>query len=96
MLYNIALVSAIHQHESAIGMPEPPTHLPVLGLNCCMQDLQSLLHHAGSFSCGLWDLVPQAGIKPRSPALGAQSLSQWTARQVPDLVFSYHFSLGSS
>ena len=28
--------------------------------------------------CGMWDLVPWPGIKPRSPALGAWSLSHWT------------------
>ena len=26
----------------------------------------------------MWDLVPQSGIEPRSPILGAQSLSHWT------------------
>ena len=35
-------------------------------------------------SCGLWDLVPGPGIKPRPPALGAQSLSHWTTQEVPD------------
>ena len=34
-------------------------------------------------SCGIWDLVPWAGIKPGSPALGVQSLSHWTTREVP-------------
>ena len=33
----------------------------------------------------MWDLVPCPGIKPRSPALGAQSLSHWTTRKVPPL-----------
>ena len=28
-------------------------------------------------------LVPQPGIKPVSPELGAQSLNHWTAREVP-------------
>ena len=27
--------------------------------------------------------VPQAGIKPVSPALGAQSLNHWTAQEIP-------------
>ena len=31
----------------------------------------------------MWDLFPWAGIKPRAPALGAQSLSHWTTREVP-------------
>ena len=29
-------------------------------------------------SCGIWDLVPWPGIKLRTPALGAPSLSHWT------------------
>ena len=39
-----------------------------------------------NLDCGMWDLVPCPGIKPRPPALGAQNLSQWTTRQVPSLV----------
>ena len=34
--------------------------------------------------CIMWDLVPQPGIEPASPALGVQSLSHWTTREVPD------------
>ena len=30
-----------------------------------------------------WDLVPWPGIEPGPPALGAQSLSHWTTREVP-------------
>ena len=30
-----------------------------------------------------WDLVPWPGIEPGRPALGAQSLSHWTTREVP-------------
>ena len=33
-------------------------------------------------SCSMWDLVSCSGIKPRPPALGAQSLSHWTTREV--------------
>ena len=36
----------------------------------------------------MWDLVPQLGIEPRHPALGVQSHSHWTARDVPIGVFS--------
>ena len=32
-------------------------------------------------ACGI--LVPQAGIRPTPPALGAWSLNYWTAREVP-------------
>ena len=34
------------------------------------------------FSCGMWDLAPWPGIKPRPLALGAWSLSHWTTREV--------------
>ena len=50
----------------------------------------SSLRHAGSLvaGCGLLsgsmrDLVPQPGIKPGPPALGACSLTHWTTREVP-------------
>ena len=32
-------------------------------------------------SCGIWDIVPWPGIKPRSPALGVWSLSHQTTRE---------------
>ena len=37
--------------------------------------------------CGLWDLVPQPGIKLRTPALGTWSLSHWTTSEVPVFAF---------
>ena len=39
-------------------------------------------------SCGMQDLVPQPGIERGPPALGAQSLSHWTTREVPCHVYS--------
>ena len=47
----------------------------ILKLSCSMQ----------TFSCGMWDLVPWPGIEPRPLALGVQSLSHWTTREVPFL-----------
>ena len=38
---------------------------------------------APDLSCSMWDLVPQPGIKPGPPALGAWSLTHWTTREVP-------------
>ena len=35
----------------------------------------------------MWDLVPWPGIEPGPPALGAQSLSHWTARETPVVDF---------
>ena len=52
--------------------------------------------HSLFATCGL--LVTACGIKPRPPALGAQSLSHWTTREVPQhhllflfLFFQRHF-----
>ena len=36
----------------------------------------------------MWDLVPWSGIEPRYPALGAQSLSNWTTREALQLIGS--------
>ena len=36
-----------------------------------------------TLNCSMWDLVPWPGIKPRPPALGAQTLSHWSTRDVP-------------
>ena len=44
------------------------------------------LHWVLVASC-LRDLVPQPGIQPGPPALGAQSLTHWTTREVPSLPF---------
>ena len=38
-------------------------------------------------SCCMRDLAPYPGIEPRPPALGAQSLSHWTTREVPMPMF---------
>ena len=44
------------------------------GLSCSMQDLQ--WWHVGS-------IVPCPGIKLEPPALGVQTLSPWTTRELP-------------
>ena len=51
--------------------------LTVPGLSCAAWDLWS--------SCGTWGLVPWPRVEPRRSALGAQSLSLWTTREVPVL-----------
>ena len=48
-------------------------YLAVLGFSLGMQTL----------SCSMWDLDPWLRIKPGPPALGAQSFSDWTTRDVP-------------
>ena len=42
---------------------------------------------ASCFSCSMWDLVPWPGIESRSPVLGAQRLSHWTTREVPQILY---------
>ena len=36
--------------------------------------------------CSMWDLVPWPGTEPRSPVLGARSLSPWATREVPSII----------
>ena len=59
-------------------------HLAALSLSCSTWELQSSLWHSGSFfNCGMWDLAPWPGVKPRLPAMGAHSPGHWTTRDVP-------------
>ena len=43
--------------------------------------------HLKTLSCSMWDLVPWPGMEPGPPALGAQSLSHWTTREVPSVAY---------
>ena len=38
-----------------------------------------------------WDLVPRPGVELKSPALGAESLSHWTTKEVPHTFLNPHF-----
>ena len=49
-------------------------------LSCCMWTLV--------VAC-MWDLVTRPGIEPRPPALGARSLTHWTTREVPEVLWFY-------
>ena len=51
------------------------------------QDLWSSLWHAGSLVVGMWD--PWLGIELGPPALGVQSFSHWTTREVPRLILEH-------
>ena len=53
-----------------------------------LQHLGSLIFTVacGILCCGLRDLVPQPRIKPRPPALGAESLSHWTIKEGPSWI----------
>ena len=55
-------------------------YLAALDLNCSTGDL--FVPACGIFSCGRWDLVPWLGFKSGPLALGTQSLSHWTTREV--------------
>ena len=70
--------------------------LSALGLSCGTRDLRCgmwdlflvaarglLSWRMRTLSCGMRDLVPRPGIEPGPPALGAQSLTHWTTREVP-------------
>ena len=57
-----------------------PSLSPGICSNSC--SLSWWLQQMGSLNCGMWDLVPWPGIKPGPPALGSQSLSHWTTREV--------------
>ena len=53
-------------------------YLAALGLSCSIW----------VFSCSMWNLVSRLGIEPRPPALGAQTLTYWTTREVPEEISS--------
>ena len=65
--------------------PEPAASWgrPALGLRGS-QHADFLVAHADFLVVArMRDLVPWPGIEPRHPALGAQSLTHWTTREVP-------------
>ena len=76
VLQNLFLFKNIHLFISAAP-----------GLNCGMWDLQSFVGACWLFSSGMWYLIPWPGMEPGPPALGAQSLSHWTPREVPGAIF---------
>ena len=47
----------------------------------------SQLQHTGSFSWGMWDLVPWPGMEPRLPALGAKVLATGPPRESQNQFF---------
>ena len=49
---------------------------------CC--DVRIFSYSMRTLSSGMWDLVPQPGIQPGPVALGAQSFSHWTTKEVPE------------
>ena len=53
---------------------------------------QTLVAACNLFSFDMWGLVLWPGIEPKPPALGAQSLSHWTSREVPEKNISDNMS----
>ena len=73
-----------------------PKHTSRVSFFLSVSLLSSLPSTAPGFSysmptlnCGMWDLVPWPGIEPRAPALGAQSPSHWTTKEVPEILFHW-------
>ena len=81
-----------------LWLAHPTSDVPIAVLNSLSSSSKVLTHCSrgifvatcGIFSCGMWtlscgmwDLVPQPGMEPRPPALGARSLSHWITRGVP-------------
>ena len=64
----------------------PPLHVPITrgdALALFLKKRKPFFYSgAPGLNCIMWGLVPQPGIKLRSPP-GAQSLSHWTIRKVP-------------
>ena len=67
-------------------------YLAALCLSCGTGGLHCLTY---DLCCSMRDLVPWPGIEPGPPALGAQSLTHWTTREVPIHTFvkKIHFLL---
>ena len=63
-------------------------YLIIIGALCIFKNILFIYLAPQDLSCGMQDLVPQPGIEPGPPALGAQSLSHWTTREVPCHVYS--------
>lgn len=53
------------------------------------------MQYVGSYSCGIWDLVPRQEFKPGPPALAAQSLGHWITREVLGKVFKERWIFNS-
>ena len=56
----------------------------ILGLHWCLWSSLVMTH---MLSYSMWDLVPRPQFEPGPPALGVWSLSYWTTREVPHILF---------
>ena len=56
-------------------------------LHIWLHQVLAAAHGIFDFHCRMWDLVPRPESKPRLLALGTHSLSHWTTREVPEVLF---------
>lgn len=77
----------LHNENQGNGENKPPSRIYIFSLKylCFIFVYMAML----GFSWNMWNLVPGLGIKPRPPALGAQSLKHQTTREVPVPVLLY-------
>ena len=77
-------ISPSNQYSGLISLQSK--RLSRVVLNTTVQKILKIFIYLAvlGLSCSMWDLVPWPGMEPKPPALGAQSLSYWTTREVPD------------
>ena len=75
-----------------IPWTEEPGGLQSMGSQRVGHDWATNFHfHMWTLGCGMWDLVSRPTIESRPPALGTQSLSHWTTKEVPPCGLKSHF-----
>ena len=56
----------------------------------CVFNIYLFILTVPGLGCGMWALVPQPGMEPRSIAQAAWSLSHWTTREVSASLLLIH------
>ena len=87
-IQSLANVFCKGSDRNRLGFVDQETELRIFVLNLYLDICSSLIVYLlglPGFSCGMQNLVPEAGIEPGLPALGTQGLNHWTARGVPKL-----------
>ena len=77
-------ISPSNQYSGLISLQSK--RLSRVFLNTTVQKILKIFIYLAvlGLSCSMWYLIPWPGMEPKPPALGAQSLSYWTTRKVPD------------
>ena len=77
-------ISPSNQYSGLISLQSK--RLSRVVLNTTVQKILKIFIYLAvlGLSCSMWYLIPWPGMEPKPPALGAQSLSYWTTREVPD------------